>query len=98
MEPMTRAAILCACTLLTGAQASELSKAEASGHWAFQAVKRSSIPRAPDGTSAIDAFISAKLREQGLSQNPPATRRELIRRAYFDLLGLPPNPEDVFAF
>jgi hypothetical protein len=43
-------------------------------------------------------FIMVKLAEQGLSQNRPATSRELIRRAYFDLIGLPPSPEEVSAF
>jgi hypothetical protein len=46
----------------------------------------------------IDAFIGARLAEQGLSPNPPADRRTLIRRATYDLLGLPPTPEEVDAF
>jgi hypothetical protein len=36
--------------------------------------------------------VQAELDAKGLKQNPPATRRELIRRAYFDLIGLPPTP------
>ncbi len=46
----------------------------------------------------IDAFVLAKLRENGLSPSPPANRRVLIRRAYFDLIGLPPTPEETAAF
>jgi len=46
----------------------------------------------------IDAFVLAKLRENGLKPAPLADRRTLIRRAYFDLLGLPPSPKDVDAF
>ena len=46
----------------------------------------------------IDAFVAARLAEQGLTSNPPADRRELIRRATYDLTGLPPTPEQVDAF
>ncbi|MBI3881450.1 MAG: DUF1549 domain-containing protein [Verrucomicrobia bacterium] len=46
----------------------------------------------------IDAFIAAKLAEKGMAQSPEADARTLIRRLYFDLLGLPPTPEEVEAF
>src|SRR5262249_19747339 len=46
----------------------------------------------------IDAFILTKLRQQKLAPAPKADRRTLIRRAYFDLTGLPPTPEAVEAF
>ncbi len=46
----------------------------------------------------IDAFIGAKLAEKGLKPSAPADPRTLIRRLYFDLIGLPPTPEDVLAF
>jgi hypothetical protein len=46
----------------------------------------------------IDSFIVAELHERGLRQAPPADRRTLIRRAYFDLIGLPPEPSEVDAF
>ena len=46
----------------------------------------------------IDAFILAKLESNSLTPAPPADRRSLIRRAYFDLIGLPPSPEEVQAF
>jgi len=71
--------------------------------WSFQPIRRPPVP-APRGgqqkfgSSPIDAFIAEALRQKGLSPNPPASRRELIRRAYFDLLGLPPEPEAVLAF
>ena len=48
--------------------------------------------------SPIDAFVIAKLREKGLKQSPEADRRTLARRAYFDLIGLPPTPDTVEAF
>jgi hypothetical protein len=46
----------------------------------------------------IDAFVLAALEAKGLQPAPRASRRMLIRRVYFDLIGLPPRPEDVQAF
>jgi cytochrome c553 len=46
----------------------------------------------------IDAFILAKLDEQGLAPAPPAVKRTLLRRATFDLTGLPPTPDEITAF
>lgn len=57
-------------------------------HWAFQP------PKAPKGPCSIDGFISAKLKEKGLDFSPLADRDTLIRRAYFDLIGLPPSIEE----
>src|SRR6202043_910161 len=45
-----------------------------------------------------DNFILAKLEEKDLKPNPPADKRALIRRATFDLIGLPPTPEEVEDF
>jgi len=50
------------------------------------------------GTRTLDDFILAKLAEKGLVQSPTADRRTLIRRLSFDLLGLPPGPQEVEAF
>ncbi len=58
--------------------------------WAFLPIARRE--------GSIDSFIAAKLREKGLVHNAPASKRELIRRAYFDLWGLPPSSEEVAAF
>jgi hypothetical protein len=70
--------------------------------WAFQPVKRPTVPPVANqkaaATNPIDAFLLAKLIEKGLSFNPPADRVVLIRRVYFDLIGLPPTPEEVDAF
>ena len=46
----------------------------------------------------IDGFIDAKLHADGLKRNPPADRRTLIRRATYDLTGLPPTPDEIDAF
>src|SRR5207249_1213990 len=48
--------------------------------------------------TAIDNFVLATLVRNGLSLSPPADKRTLIRRATFDLTGLPPKPEQVDAF
>ena len=72
---------------------------ERSTHWAFQPVKRPVLPGSPtSGEQEIDAFIRAKLAEQQLTLSPEADRRTLIRRLSFDLLGLPPSPEEVAEF
>ncbi|MDB5313108.1 MAG: hypothetical protein JWO38_7310 [Gemmataceae bacterium] len=70
-------------------------------HWAFQPVKRPALPAIADtswAASPIDNLVAAKLQAKSLRPNPPAAPRELIRRAYFDLIGLPPTPEEVAAF
>ncbi len=69
--------------------------------WAFQRVRKPAPPPvkdAADARSAIDRFVTAKLEEKGLKQAKPADKRVLIRRATFDLTGLPPTPEEVDAF
>jgi len=70
-------------------------------HWAWQPVKRVAIPEVSDADwcqTPIDNFILAKLDENGLKPNPPADKRTLIRRATFDLIGLPPTPKEVQKF
>ncbi len=70
-------------------------------HWAFQPVKRPAAPAVKNAawaTNPIDAFILAKLEAKGLKPNPPASKRELIRRVTYDVTGLPPSPQEVEAF
>jgi hypothetical protein len=72
---------------------------EAKTWWAFQPLKAPSIPPGKDaGGHPIDGFISQALKARGLLPVPPADRRTLIRRATFDLIGLPPTLEEVKAF
>ncbi|MDX1944172.1 MAG: DUF1553 domain-containing protein [Pirellulaceae bacterium] len=70
--------------------------------WSLRPLVRPPVPASGDppaaGGNPIDAFIRAKLAENGLSPSPAADRRTLIRRLYFDLLGLPPTPTAVQAF
>ena len=76
-------------------------KPASADHWAFQPVRPQSPPTVRDGAWArneIDRFILAKLESKGLAPAAPADKRTLIRRAYFDLIGLPPEPVEVEAF
>jgi hypothetical protein len=70
-------------------------------HWAFQRVRRPELPvvkNADWSRTAIDRFVLARLEAKGLSPSQEADRRTLIRRLSFDLIGLPPTPEEVGAF
>ncbi len=70
-------------------------------HWAWQPVKKPVVPLVSDSTwnkTPIDNFILSKLSEKAMKPNPPAEKNSLIRRAYFDLIGLPPTPAEVEAF
>jgi cytochrome c553 len=69
--------------------------------WAFRPIRKPAPPSVKNVgwvKSPIDRFILAKLEEKGLTPAPPAERRALLRRVYFDLIGLPPRPEEVQAF
>jgi hypothetical protein len=75
-----------------------LSRSE---HWAFRPPARPAIPVVREGgrvRNAVDAFLLAKLQANGLGFSADAERTTLLRRAYFDLIGLPPSPDDVSAF
>ncbi|HXD87816.1 MAG TPA: PSD1 and planctomycete cytochrome C domain-containing protein [Urbifossiella sp.] len=71
--------------------------AAAAKHWAFQPIRRPPLPVAKSD-NPIDRFIAAKLSDSGLSLSPRASKRTLIRRATFDLHGLPPTAEEIDAF
>jgi hypothetical protein len=81
-------------------------------HWAFQPVQRPQVPAIPDARSTrdaqrdhrdwtanpIDTFVLAKLTEAGLQPAPRADRQTLVRRLCYDLIGLPPTPQQVQQF
>lgn len=70
-------------------------------HWAWQPIRRVDPPKVSQTDwprSAADQFIIAKLNEHGLKPAADTDRRTLIRRAYFDVIGLPPSPEEVQQF
>src|SRR3954470_19269709 len=69
--------------------------------WAFQPVHRPVVPdvKAKDWVrTPVDAFVLAKLEQKGLAPSPSADRVTLLRRVSFDLIGLPPTPEEIDAF
>jgi hypothetical protein len=75
--------------------------ADATKFWSFQPLKVAEPPKVKHETwvrTPIDRFVLAKLEEKGLAPNDPAERRVLIRRAYYDLIGLPPTPEEIETF
>jgi mono/diheme cytochrome c family protein len=69
--------------------------------WSFRPLTHPAIPAVKNPgwcRTPIDHFILAQLEEKPIAPNPPVDRRKLLRRAYFDVLGLPPEPEEVDAF
>ncbi len=70
-------------------------------HWAFQPIQSHPFPKLTNSAwikNPIDLFILAKLEEKGLLPNPEADKRTLLRRASFDLLGLPPTMQQLVDF
>ncbi len=72
--------------------------AEWQKHWAFEPLSHPAPPSSTTPTHPIDAFIRRGLATAGLKANPPTDRRTLIRRASFDLIGLPPSTDQIDAF
>lgn len=87
-----------ACTFL-GVRAEERSET----WWSLRPLARPALPlvdrRYPDwAANPVDRFVLHKMLAKGLEPTAPADRRTLIRRVYFDLIGLPPTPEEIDAF
>ncbi|MBY0515070.1 MAG: PSD1 and planctomycete cytochrome C domain-containing protein [Gemmataceae bacterium] len=86
----------------TGSTASaRLDPSRAQEFWSFRPVVDPPVPAVKDAAwprSPLDRFVLAKLEANGHTPVGPADRRVLIRRATFDLIGLPPTPEEVDAF
>lgn len=75
--------------------------ARKSEHWCWQPVTNPAVPEVKDRQwprTAVDRFILAGLEAKGLSPAGPAEKHALLRRVYFDLIGLPPTPAEVSAF
>ena len=95
---------------VVGSAGADAAKSPPATHWSFKPVTRPPVPATAIASTAstgvrhagaanpIDAFVAARLAENGLALSPEADRRTLLRRLYFDLLGLPPTPEEVAAF
>ncbi|MBO61622.1 MAG: hypothetical protein CMO63_06605 [Verrucomicrobiales bacterium] len=71
----------------------ETAEADPREHWAFQVPRRASLPG--KAANPVDDLIESRLAKRGLKGQPPAERTILIRRLYLDLLGLPPNREQL---
>jgi hypothetical protein len=70
-------------------------------HWAFRSVVAPDVPKVKNTTwvrTPVDNFILARLEENGLKPAPVADKQTLLRRVYFDLIGLPPTPAEQNAF
>jgi len=67
-------------------------------HWAYVKPVRPPPPAIPSAPTPIDAFVRAKLVQEGLQPAPEASRETLIRRVSLDLVGLPPSPAEIDAF
>ncbi|MDP7205600.1 MAG: DUF1549 domain-containing protein, partial [Pirellulaceae bacterium] len=89
--------LLCATVLMPRQATAE----EEDRPWAFtppRAVEPPVVDHADRVLNPVDAFVLARLEEQGLELAPAADRRTLVRRLYMDLVGLPPTPGEVRAF
>jgi len=64
--------------------------------WAFQPLSKPPVPRT--AANPVDAFIGRKLKAAGFAAAPQADFRTLVKRAYYDLTGLPPTPYEIFQF
>ena len=86
--------------IASGAEWEETSNATvpSSGWWAFKKPIKAAVPEVAGATNPIDAFLEAKMAKQGLKPVETANRAMLIRRATFDLTGLPPSYDEVQAF
>lgn len=101
------AAFITASALIVNADAVEPARSAStnphqSNWWSLRPLVRPPLPGGLPGeglvSNPVDAFIRAKLAEKGLRPSAEADRTTLIRRLYFDLIGLPPKPEEVQAF
>src|SRR5919204_1105413 len=72
--------------------------AAARNYWAFKLPVQAAVPNAGNFTNPIDKFLEKARQERGLKAAPRASRQTLVRRAYLDLIGLPPTPEQAAAF
>ncbi|HTI72109.1 MAG TPA: PSD1 and planctomycete cytochrome C domain-containing protein [Candidatus Limnocylindria bacterium] len=74
---------------------------EARAHWAFQSLHKPAAPVVKDSTwpkTDIDRFVLAKLESNQMTPNGPAEKEALLRRASYDLIGLPPSVDEINAF
>ena len=81
--------------------ASKIVVKDKKSHWAFQPVSRPGVPAVKNAAwcqNSIDKFVLSKLESKEMLPAPQADKEALLRRAYFDLIGLPPSPKEIEAF
>jgi hypothetical protein len=79
----------------------QMTLEQARNHWSFRPVRKPAVPAVRDAawpTNEVDRFLLAEMEARGVKPVDPADRRTLLRRATFDLTGLPPTPEELDAF
>ncbi len=77
------------------------AKADKKAHWAFQPIPKVTPPTPKNAAwcnNAIDKFVLAKLEEKGMLPAPQADKEALLRRVFYDLIGLPPSPLQIEQF
>ena len=67
-------------------------------YWAFRHPQRAPVPASPEFAHPVDRFLQAARKEAGVTAAPRADRLTLLRRAYLDVVGLPPTPDQIEAF
>jgi hypothetical protein len=94
--------ILCFLINLMSVRAADsIDLEKARQHWAFLPFNKIELPKVKQpgwGVNEIDRFVGSRLEKAELLPSAPADKATLIRRVYFDLIGLPPSPEQVRAF
>ena len=88
------------CLLAASLSAKEITETDRQW-WAFLPVKKPTVPQPKQShwaRNAVDSFILERLEREGLKPSPEASRITLVRRVYFDLIGLPPTPEQADEF
>src|SRR6266436_6846681 len=89
---------------VAAADKGDVYTAEERSHWSLQPRSQPSVPAFDEPQDAlwlsnpIDAFILARLKQAELRPSQPANRQTLVRRLHFNLLGLPPTPEEITSF
>ena len=84
-----------------GSPKREINVEEGRQFWSFKPLQNVATPDVKNAAwrgTPIDRFVAAKHEEKQLAPNGPVSKERLIRRTYFDLVGLPPTPEQVAAF
>ena len=88
-------------TVVTAGSSGKKYSGVGRSHWAFQPVSKPTVPAVKNTNwpkNPVDNFVLAQLEANGMAPNAPADKATLIRRVYFDLIGLPPTVRDVQAF